>query len=111
MGRRGGLAAGTIYNPGWLPAIFLFLTPTAWMVHALFGEGGFRYRALACVIGWGVVLHLILAASIVALMRGMVSALGPTLLVQAINAGLLVLGPSLVERWCGAARTRGRAVG
>ena len=96
-----GIVAGSIYNPGWLTAIFLFLPLIVWMVHALFGRGGFRYAAGVFLIGWGVVLHLILAGSVVPLMKGLISTPIPAIVIQVVNAGLLIVVPWLAERWRG----------
>ena len=97
----GGIVAGTIYNPGWLSAILLFLPLTIWMVHTLFGRGRFRYGAWAFLVGWGAVLHLVLAGSVVPLMKGLISTPMPAIVVQVVNAGLLIVIPWLAERWRG----------
>jgi hypothetical protein len=97
----GGIATGTIYNPGWLTALLLFLPLTAWMAHALFGPGRLNYGGLVYLLGWGVALHLILAGSLVPLMTGMVRTAIPAIVIQVINAGLLIVAPWLAERWRG----------
>ncbi|GAB3080479.1 hypothetical protein GCM10027287_16460 [Bordetella muralis] len=96
-----GIVAGSIYNPGWLTAIFLFLPLTVWMVHTLFGRGGLRYGAWAFLVAWGGVLHLILAGSVVPLMKGLISTPIPAIVIQVVNAGLLIVVPWLAERWRG----------
>jgi len=95
----GGIVAGSIYNPGWLTAVLLFLPLTAWVVHALFGRGGFRYGAWVFLIGWGIALHLILAGSLVPPMKGLISTPTPAMVIQVVNAGLLIVVPWLAERW------------
>ena len=104
----GGLVAGSIYNPGWLTATLLFLPLTAWMVHALFGRGGLRDGALVFLAGWGIALHLILAGSLVPLMKGWISTPTPTIAVQLVNAGLFIAVPWLAERWRGGVLIRPR---
>lgn len=95
----GGIAAGTIYNPGWLTALILFLPLTVWMVHALFGKGKLPYGALIYLVGWGAMAHLILAGSILPVMKGLTISPTPVISIQVINAGLLLLAPWLAERW------------
>ena len=104
-----GLATGAIYNPGWLTAVFIFLPLCAWVAHALFGENGLSYRALAFLVGWGVVVHVVLAGSVLLLMHGVISDPKPAELAQIVNATLLLLAPSLAERWRGGAILRSRA--
>lgn len=95
----GGLVAGTIYNPGWLTALLVFLPLTAWMVHSLFGRAGFGYGALACLAGWGVAAHLVLAGSLAPLMTGLITTPVPAICMQIVNAGLLIAIPWSAERW------------
>lgn len=97
----GGIVAGTIYNPGWLTALLLFLPLTAWTVRILSGRGGFRRGAWAFLIGWGTALHLILAVSLVPLVKGWISTPAPAIVLQVVNAGLLILVSWLAERWRG----------
>jgi hypothetical protein len=105
----GGIATGAIYNPGWLTAVFLFLPLSAWMVHALFGKGRLSYRALAYLLVWGLVAHLLLAVSILPLMRGLIRTAAPAITIQLVNAALLIIAPWLVERWRNGAILRPRA--
>ena len=97
----GGIAAGTIYNPGWLTALLLFLPLTTWMVHALFGKGKLPDCALIYLVGWGAMLHLVLAGSVLPLMKGLTTSTMPVIFVQVINAGLFLAAPWLAERWRG----------
>jgi hypothetical protein len=97
----GGIAERTIYNPGWLTAVVLFLPLTAWMVHALFGMGRLGYHALVYLLAWGVALHLILAGALAPLMEGLISTPVPAIIIQVINAGLLIVAPLCAERWRG----------
>jgi hypothetical protein len=103
-----GIATGAIYNPGWLTAVFLFLPLTAWTAHALFGEGRLSYKALAYLLVWGVFAHLLLAVSILPLMKGLIRTAVPAITVQLINAALLIVAPWLVERWRNGAVLRRR---
>lgn len=95
----GGIVAGSIYNPGWLTAMLLFLPLTTWVVRTLFGRGGFRHGAWAFLIGWGIALHLILAGSLVPLMKGWISTSALAIVMQVVNAGFLIAVPWLAERW------------
>lgn len=103
-----GIVTGTIYNPGWLTAVLVFLPLTAWMVYALFVQGGMNRGGLIYLLGWGVALHLILAGSLVPLMKGVVTNPIPAIVVQILNAGLLVAAPWVAEHWRRGALLRGR---
>lgn len=106
-----GLATGAIYNPGWFTALLLFLPLTVWMVHTLFGGAGLGYGALAYLAGWGVVLHLILAGSLLPLMKGLITNPVPVICAQFVNAGLLIAAPWLAEHWRGGVLARrGRSI-
>ncbi len=97
----GGVAAGTIYNPGWLTAVLLFLPLSAWTAHALSRRGRLNHGALVYLLGWGVALHLVLAGSLVPLMKGLVQTPVPAIVIQVINAALLIVAPWFAERWRG----------
>jgi hypothetical protein len=55
-----------------------------------------------------VVVHLVLAGSVVLLMRGVLGDPRPAELAQLVNAVLLLLAPWLAERWRGGAILRPR---
>jgi hypothetical protein len=103
-----GIATGAIYNPGWFTAVFLFLPLTAWTVHALFGPGRLSYKALAYLLGWGVFVHILIAVSILPLMKGVIRTAAPAITVQLVNAALLIIAPWLAERWRNGAILRRR---
>jgi hypothetical protein len=93
------------YNPGLLTAVVVFLPLSIWVGHACFGRGGLGYKAMALLIVWGVVLHVILAVPMLLFARGAIS---NTVLVwpQILNAALLLLVTWLGERWRGGALLR-----
>jgi hypothetical protein len=94
----GALASGEVYNPGMLTAVLVFLPLSVWVGYACFGEGRLSYKAMALLLFWGVILHVILAGSLVMFVSGRI---GPVTLVwaQIINAALLILIPWLGENW------------
>ena len=96
-----GIVTGTIYNPGWLTAVLLFLPLTVWMAHALFGKRKLSYYTLVYLLGWGVTLHVILAGSLIPVMKGLIADPIPAMMIQVVNAALLIVAPLLAERWCG----------
>jgi hypothetical protein len=99
----GGAITGTIYNPGWLTALALFLPLTSWTAHVVLGGKRLSGSAMIYLAGWGVALHLILLGSLFPLMTGLVKSSVPSIGVQVLNAALLVIAPYLAERWrCGA---------
>lgn len=100
-----GIVTGTIYNPGWLTAVLLFLPLTVWTAHTLFGRGKLSYRALVYLLGWGVILHAILASSLVPVMEGLENPIF-AMIIQVINAALLIVAPLLAERWQGGSLLR-----
>jgi hypothetical protein len=96
------LLTGQPYNPGLLTAVVLFLPLSAWVAYTCFGGNGLSYRALAFLIVWGVVLHIILAGPLMLSVRGVISNT-LTVWLQILNAALLLLVNSLGERWRGGA--------
>jgi hypothetical protein len=78
------------YNAGLLTALLLFIPFTIWGGRTFFGKDGLSYKVMAFVIGWGVILHAILAIGLGMFINGLI---GPTALVlsQIFNAGLLLL--------------------
>jgi hypothetical protein len=93
------------YNAGLLTALLLFLPFTVWGGRALFGKERLSYRALALVIGAGVMLHVVLASSVILFVNRLI---GPTTLVltQIVNAVLLPLALWVAEQWHGGVLTR-----
>jgi hypothetical protein len=96
---------GEAYNPGLVTALAVFLPLSAWVGHACFGGDRRSYGAMAWLLSWGVILHVILAGSIFMFIHGRI---GPTTLVwlQIMNAGLLLLIPWLGEQWRGGVLVR-----
>ncbi len=91
---------GQVYNPGLLTAVVVFLPLSVWVGYAAFGKDRLSYKAMALLILWGVILHVILAGSIIMFVHSLISS--TTLVwVQIINAGLLLLIPWLGEHWRG----------
>jgi hypothetical protein len=92
--------AGQGYGPGTLTAAILFLPVSAWVAYACFGKGRLPYKALALLVGNGVILHVILMGSMSLFVRGVISA--PLLVaVQVLNAILFLLTPWFAEKWRG----------
>jgi len=89
---------GQLYNPGLLTALLLFLPYTGWVGYAFFGKDRLSYKAMALLIFWGVMLHVLLIGPIFMFLNGLISA---TALVwsQVINAALLFVIPWLGEQW------------
>ena len=94
------LRTGQPYNPGLLTAVVLFLPLSAWVAYACFGGNGLRYPAVAFLIVLGVVLHVILAGSLILSIKGVISSVLAVRL-QIVNAALLLLMTWLGERWRG----------
>jgi len=81
---------GTLYNPGLLTAVLIFLPLSVWVGRTCFGPGRLSYPAMALLIAWGVLLHVILAGSVIMFINGLMG--GTTLAsVQVVNAALLLL--------------------
>ena len=94
------LGPGQFYNPGLLTAVLLFFPLSAWVAYACFGKGRLPYKAMAPLILCGVILHIILAGSVIMYVNGLISTTTVVSL-QIINAGLLLLITWLGERWRG----------
>ncbi len=91
-------AAG--YNPGLVTAVTLFLPMTAWVAFALFGEGRMSWKGFGVVLFAGVVLHVVLMASIQLLVHGMLPA-RVAVWVQVLNAALMLFVLWMGERILG----------
>ena len=99
------LVSGQAYNPGLLTAVVVFLPLSLWAGYACFGKDRLSHRAMALIIICGVILHVILARSVISFAQGLISS--TTLVwVQIINAGLLLLILWLGEKWRGGVLTR-----
>ncbi len=94
------LVLGRAYNPGLLTAVVVFLPLSAWVSYACFGKDRLSYKAMALLIFWGVILHVILAGSVILFVHGLISST-KLVWVQIVNAGLLLLIPWLGEEWRG----------
>ena len=99
------LGPGQFYNPGLLTAVLLFLPLSAWVAYACFGKGHLPYKAMALLIFGGVILHIILAGSMIMYVNGLISS-GTVVSAQIINAGLLLFITWLGERWRGGVMIR-----
>lgn len=86
------------YNPGLFTAVLIFLPLASWV---LAGARLLRGSAVAAVIALGVVAHLNLIAAMLLLVRGIVHQASIVVLLQTLNAALLILAPLVVERWVG----------
>jgi hypothetical protein len=88
------------YNPGLLTAVVVFLPLSTWVGCACFGRDRLSDKAMALLIFGGVLLHVILAGSVIMFVNGLISS--PMLVwIQIGNAGLLLLIPWLGEEWRG----------
>ena len=94
------LVSGRAYNPGLLTAVVVFLPLSVWVGYACFGKARLSYQAMAWLIFCGVILHAILAVSVIMFVNAHISS--TTLVrVQIVNAGLLFLFLALGEHWRG----------
>lgn len=73
------------YNPGALTALVLFLPASFWVARVCFGKHGLRYRALAFIVANGVLLHIVLAGSMMLFLHGAIGAEALTA-IQILNA-------------------------
>jgi hypothetical protein len=99
------IGTGQPYNPGLLTALLLFLPLTVWVGYTFFGKDRLSYKAMACLVVWGVVLHVFLIVPMLLFTKGVISA---TALIcsQIINGGLLLVAVWLAERWLGGVRAQ-----
>lgn len=91
-----GIASGAGYNPGWLTAVVLFLPLSVWTL-LLSGVAG--RAAAAFALGLGLAIHGVLIASMLLLVKGLVHSVPLIVLVQVLNAALLIVVPRVAERW------------
>ena len=94
------LFLGVGYSPGTLTAAVLFLPLSVWVAHTCSGNGRLSYKALALLIANGVILHVVLAGSMLLFLGGRISVTA-LLLVQVVNAALFLLLPWGEERFPG----------
>lgn len=89
---------GRGYNPGFLTGLLLFLPSFIWLPRSQFGPGRLLpYKGLAAIVFGGVLLHIILIASVLLFLHGL---LGGDLLVaiQVLNSALFLALPWIAER-------------
>jgi hypothetical protein len=88
---------GRGYNPGLLTAITLFLPGFLWVASTQFGPARISYIGLAVIVATGVLVHLVLMASVLSFLHGMI---GSAVLVfcQILNAVLFLVVPWIAER-------------
>lgn len=91
---------GRGYNPGLVTALLVFLPLSIWVGYACFGNNRLSYKVMALLIVDGVLLHGILMASTVMFINHVISDT-VLVLVQILNAGLLLLIPWLAQTWRG----------
>jgi hypothetical protein len=99
------LVLGRAYNPGLLTAVVVFLPLSTWVGNACFGKDRLSYKAMALLILEGVILHVILAGSIIMFVNGLISS-ATLVWVQIANAGMLLWIPWLGEEWRGGVLVR-----
>jgi hypothetical protein len=92
------LLLGKGYGPGALTALIIFLPLSVWVGYACFGKGKLPYKSMVVLIILGLILHAILMGSMVAFLTGKISAM-PLILIQIVNAVLLLLLSLIAERW------------
>jgi hypothetical protein len=100
---------GRGYTPGTLSAITLFFPLFFWVAYHCFGPGRISYKGLAVIAGAGVILHVILIASVLSFIHG---AIASTALIslQILNAILFLLIPWIAEQLLKLSPVGGRVV-
>jgi hypothetical protein len=88
------------YNPGLLTALLMFVPMTIWMARALFGPGKMGQKGFAVVIIAGIIIHAILAGSMLSYIHGLIST-GALVALQILNAILLLIILWIGERALG----------
>jgi hypothetical protein len=89
---------GLGYTPGTLTAATIFLPLSIWVAYANFGPGRLRTVALVLLVANGVILHGILIASVFLFIGGTIDGTA-LVLVQILNALLLLVNPWIEEKW------------
>lgn len=92
------LVLGHPYNPGLFTTLLVFLPLSMWVIYTCFGKDRLSYKALAFLVVWGVVLHAILMVPLMMFVDGLMSSTTLVLL-QIVNAGLLLVACWLAEKW------------
>jgi len=100
------VATGGQYNPGLLTAVVIFLPLAGWV---LFGSRLLTKGLVAGVIALGVVVHAVLVAAMLLLVKGIVRQVGLIAVLQALNAGLLIVVPLVAGKKCRMAATAAKA--
>jgi uncharacterized protein with HXXEE motif len=101
------LFTGSGYGAGLLTAATLFLPLFAWMTRALFVSRQMKWSGLAIVVATGFIMHAILIVTLLAFVRGSLSA-SVLAVLQVVNSTLFVFLPLMGEMLTGvkiAART------
>jgi hypothetical protein len=83
------------YNPGLLSAIVIFLPLTVW---TLIGARLLTRGMVAGIVALGILVHLILMAAMLLLIKGIVYQVELVVALQTLNAALLVAVPLLAEK-------------
>lgn len=89
---------GRGYNPGFLTGLLLFLPVTIWIARTQFGPGHLPYRGFAAIMATGVLVHVILAGSILLFLHGSLSA-DALVAIQLLNAALFLAVPWMADRY------------
>ncbi|HET6408522.1 MAG TPA: HXXEE domain-containing protein [Chthoniobacteraceae bacterium] len=92
------LLLGAGYSSGTLTAILVFLPLSGWVGYTCFGAGGLTYKAMALLIGFGVVLHVILMGSVQLFVRKKIGARA-LIAIQFFNTFLLFVLAWSAEKW------------
>ncbi|MGV8997132.1 MAG: HXXEE domain-containing protein [Parvibaculaceae bacterium] len=80
------------YNPGALSALVIFLPLSLWVAHTCFGADKLSYQTLAWLVATGIIVHVILAGSVLLFTHGFINAT-TLILTQIVNAGLVLVIP------------------
>lgn len=91
------LILGVGYGAGTLTAIIIFIPLCAWMIYTSFGAGRMSYRALALLVGAGVLFHALLTIPMILLLQGAISETS-VVMIQVANPFVLMVILSAAER-------------
>lgn len=100
---------GKGYNPGVLTAMILFLPLFFWVARTFFGPGRISYKGLFAIAGAGVMVHVILMASVLSFVHGVIGT-ATLVSIQILNAMLFLFVPWMAERVLKLTPTDGRLV-
>lgn len=88
---------GKGYNPGAFTALVLFIPLFIWVARACFGPGRISYKGLAAIVAAGAIVHIILMASVLSFIHGVIGT--PALVaIQIMNAIVFLCIPWIAER-------------